>query len=289
MKNYREKSDVIQDPKCKKRRFTDDEDDDVDTALALGSTYTRASRRLQLDHDDHIQPASATFANSTPPQQQLQRQPQSTAADHLQHQWPPSSSPLALSNLQVQQPSAAESSTRGRPRKGRNSGSQMEKTTVAVRYPWGTTQPAKVQSLAYLESNGILEIRGEVQCKRCDQKYEIGFDLKREFYKVGSFLAENKSSMRERAPPCWTNPVLPTCKLCKHENSAKPVIAVEHDAINWLFLLLGQLLGCCTLDQLKYFCRHTENHRTGAKDRLLYLTYLRLCHQLDPTGPFQRS
>ncbi|KAH7510958.1 hypothetical protein FEM48_ZijujUnG0061700 [Ziziphus jujuba var. spinosa] len=49
-----------------------------------------------------------------------------------------------------------------------------------------------------------------------------------------------------------------------------------------------EMLGCCTLEQLKYFCKHTKNHRTGAKDRVLYLTYLGLCKQLDPTGPFDR-
>ncbi|KAL1809528.1 hypothetical protein ACET3Z_026518 [Daucus carota] len=29
-----------------------------------------------------------------------------------------------------------------------------------------------------------------------------------------------------------------------------------------------QMLGCCTVEQLKYFCKHTKNHRTGAKDRV---------------------
>jgi hypothetical protein len=48
------------------------------------------------------------------------------------------------------------------------------------------------------------------------------------------------------------------------------------------------MLGCCTLDQLKYFCKHTKNHRTGAKDRVLFLAYLGLCKQLDPNGPFDR-
>ncbi|KAF9684343.1 hypothetical protein SADUNF_Sadunf04G0108500 [Salix dunnii] len=45
-------------------------------------------------------------------------------------------------------------------------------------------------------------------------------------------------------------------------------------------------IGCCTLDQLKYFCKHTKNHRIGAKDRVLFLAYLGLCKQLNPNGPF---
>ncbi|KAG5588223.1 hypothetical protein H5410_048657 [Solanum commersonii] len=48
------------------------------------------------------------------------------------------------------------------------------------------------------------------------------------------------------------------------------------------------MLGCCTLDELKFFCEHTDNHRTGAKDRVLFLAYLTLCRQVDPTGPFHR-
>ncbi|KAL4352204.1 hypothetical protein GQ457_06G007910 [Hibiscus cannabinus] len=51
-------------------------------------------------------------------------------------------------------------------------------------------------------------------------------------------------------------------------------------------VLLGKMLGCCKLSELKYFCKHTKNHKTGAKDRVLYLTYMGLCKQLDPTGPF---
>ncbi|THG02676.1 hypothetical protein TEA_012074 [Camellia sinensis var. sinensis] len=78
------------------------------------------------------------------------------------------------------------------------------------------------------------------------------------------------------------------CKFCEQENNAKPVISEKKKSINWLFLLLGQMIGCCTLEQLKYFCKHTKNHRTGAKDRVLYLTYLGLCKQLDPNGPFDR-
>jgi hypothetical protein len=94
--------------------------------------------------------------------------------------------------------------------------------------------------------------------------------------------------MHDRAPSDWMNPVLPRCQFCDQENSVKPVIANKKQKINWLFLLLGQMLGCCTLDQLKYFCKHTKNHRTGAKDRVLYLAYLGMCKQLDPNGPFDR-
>ncbi|KAF7840929.1 wiskott-Aldrich syndrome protein family member 2-like [Senna tora] len=41
-----------------------------------------------------------------------------------------------------------------------------------------------------------------------------------------------------------------------------------------------EMLGLCTLDQLKYFCGCTKNHRTGAKNRVLYLTYHEISKQL---------
>lgn len=160
--------------------------------------------------------------------------------------------------------------------------------TVPALFPWATTHRATVHSLKYLLSKRITTITGEMQCKKCEKQYEMGYDLEKKFYEVGRYIAANKDSMHDRAPSVWMNPALPTCKFCEQENSAKPVIPDKKKEINWLFLLLGQLLGCCTLDQLKYFCKHTKNHRTGAKDRVLYLTYMGLCKQLDPAGPFNR-
>ena len=84
-------------------------------------------------------------------------------------------------------------------------------------------------------------------------------------------------------PREWMNPELNRCDFCNREGC---VISAKKRSINWMFLLLGKMLGCCTLEQLKYFCKHTENHRTGAKDRVLFLTYLSLCKQMDPSGPY---
>ncbi|XVE93560.1 hypothetical protein REPUB_Repub01dG0205400 [Reevesia pubescens] len=160
--------------------------------------------------------------------------------------------------------------------------------TVPPPFPWATAHKATVHSVNYLLSKQIFTITGEVQCKRCERQYDIAYDLKDKFAEIGSFIAENKSAMHDRAPNVWMTPVLPKCKFCDQENCVKPVISEKKKSINWLFLLLGQMLGCCTLEQLKYFCKHTKNHRTGAKDRVLYLTYLGLCKQLDPNGPFNR-
>ncbi|KAF5448785.1 hypothetical protein F2P56_029289 [Juglans regia] len=160
--------------------------------------------------------------------------------------------------------------------------------TVIAPFPWATTRRATVYSLECLLSKQIDTITGFVQCKRCERQYEMGYNLEKTFNEVGHYIAENKNSMHDRAPSKWMNPVLPKCEFCGQENSAKPIISQKKKAINWLFLLLGQMLGCCTLEQLKYFCKHTKNHRTGAKDRVLYLTYLGLCKQLDLSGPFDR-
>ena len=160
--------------------------------------------------------------------------------------------------------------------------------TVPVLYPWAMNRRAMVHNLDYLLSRRIETITGLVQCKRCEKQYELGFDLRAKFVEIGAFISQNKSFMHDRAPSDWMNPVLPRCQFCDQENSVKPVIANKKHKINWLFLLLGQMLGCCTLDQLKYFCKHTKNHRTGAKDRVLYLAYLGMCKQLDPNGPFDR-
>ncbi|XP_060206942.1 uncharacterized protein LOC132634848 [Lycium barbarum] len=174
-----------------------------------------------------------------------------------------------------------------RPRK-RKLSNISKNDTVSPPYPWATNKRAIVHSLNVLYSNQIFTIKGDVQCKRCEKKYEMEFNLREKFEQIGTFIALNKASMHDRAPDIWMNPIFPTCKFCKQENSVKPIIATKKKEINWLFLLLGQFLGCCTLEQLKYFCKHNKNHRTGAKDRVLYLTYLTLCRQLDSSGPFDR-
>ncbi|KVI03690.1 cyclic AMP-dependent transcription factor ATF-5-like [Cynara cardunculus var. scolymus] len=158
--------------------------------------------------------------------------------------------------------------------------------TIQPPFRWATNRRAQVHSLRYLLARGIDTISGEVQCKRCEQRYEIEYNLKEKFLQIAVYIAKNKKSFCDRAPPKLLNPTLPRCNFCHQENSVKPKIAEKKNSINWLFLLLGQMLGCCTLEHLKYFCKHTGNHRTGAKDRILYLTYLGLCKQVDPSGPF---
>ncbi|OAY29692.1 hypothetical protein MANES_15G164900v8 [Manihot esculenta] len=191
-------------------------------------------------------------------------------------------------SLQSQEGHAAGPSRAPRSRRNPSNTPRNGKSeTISPPFPWATNRRAMVHSLDILLSRNIEIITGAVQCKKCEKQYEMEFNLKK-FDAIGKYIAENKSSMHDRAPNKWMNPILPTCKYCKQENSVKPLISEKKKSINWLFLLLGEMLGCCTLEQLKYFCKHTKNHRTGAKDRVLYLTYLGFCKQLDPNGPFDR-
>ncbi|XP_010527372.1 PREDICTED: uncharacterized protein LOC104804728 [Tarenaya hassleriana] len=160
--------------------------------------------------------------------------------------------------------------------------------TVPPPYPWATNQRGRIHSLEYLESKQITAITGDVQCKHCEKIWQISYDLKEKFAEVEKFIEENKESLRERAPTIWMNPVAMRCEFCEREKGVKPVISDRKRKINWLFLLLGRNLGYCTLEQLKYFCKHSNNHRTGAKDRVLYLTYLGLCKMLKPCDLFDR-
>ncbi|MCL7033477.1 hypothetical protein MKW94_004565 [Papaver nudicaule] len=154
-------------------------------------------------------------------------------------------------------------------------------------FEWATHKFAKIHSKDDLISRGIHTITGEVQCKKCEHRCTLEFDLQGKLLEVGSFIYHNKENLAHRAPEHWTVPRLEACPSCDQPNSLKPVMPSDKSMINWLFLLLGQMIGCCTLEQLKYFCDKNSQHRTGAKDRLIFLTYLSLCDQLDPTGPFK--
>ncbi|XXG81362.1 hypothetical protein AAC387_Pa09g2018 [Persea americana] len=153
-------------------------------------------------------------------------------------------------------------------------------------FAWATDRPATVHTIKYLLDNNIPIISGEVQCKRCAFRCNIELDLQSKFWDIKVFINRNIERLYQRAPKEWTNPVLLDCKECKQKNCMKPVIPSNLESINWLFLLLGSLLGCCNLEQLKYFCMHNKQHRTGAKDRVLYTTYVTLYKQLDPEGNF---
>ncbi|KAG4960180.1 hypothetical protein GLYMA_13G210200v4 [Glycine max] len=184
-------------------------------------------------------------------------------------------------NVRVNALAPAVSRRRSRRRRHR---SQSEKSeTVPPPFPWATDRRATVHSRKYLLENNIVSITGILECKRCKNEFEMVLDLESKFSELWNFIRREKESMHDRAPEAWMNPVLPQCQHCGKENSAQPFLAgTKKRAINWLFLLLGQMIGCCTLDHLKYFLKHSNIHRTGSKDHLLYSTYIGLCNQLVP-------
>lgn len=179
----------------------------------------------------------------------------------------------------------ATTSKRRRRRRPSTNDSHNEQIDIPIPYIWATSHRAKVQSLTHLIQNGIFNITGEIRCKKCGTIYQITFDLMTKFYEISSYIVRNKSSMYDRAPFIWMYPKPSKCGNC-NEEQVMPVIADKKKNINWLFLLLGQMLGFCKNTHLKYFCKHTKNHRTGCKERLLYYVYLTICKQLDPSGPF---
>ncbi|KAL6277827.1 hypothetical protein ACE6H2_021428 [Prunus campanulata] len=65
---------------------------------------------------------------------------------------------------------------------------------------------------------------------------------------IASFLSEHKRTMHDKAPAVWMNPALPNC------------CGFEERSINGLFLLLGQMHGCCKLFELKYFRKSYRTH-----------------------------
>ncbi|MED6198958.1 hypothetical protein PIB30_071586 [Stylosanthes scabra] len=138
-------------------------------------------------------------------------------------------------------------------------------------------RPTKIHSMKHLLQNNIPSISGDVQCGSCHGTFEISYDLQEKVAELRSFMKAHRSTMHSRSPKEWNFPDPLTCILCGKEKRVKPVIGSprEHN-INWLFLLLGQLIGFCTLDEMRYFCSYNGLHKTAAKDRFVYYTYVKL-------------
>ncbi|BFG41553.1 uncharacterized protein Pyn_28658 [Prunus yedoensis var. nudiflora] len=279
------------------QRMLSEEDEDDMLVLSLSPYRPSRPRRSPTTVDPPPPPPPwlmpslfmQTLTAQNPPPHPLQLSPSHPL--YMTTQQPPSLIPSSMPLVYSQEPGRGPSTSR--PIRTRRNPTQVPREgkseTVPAPFPWATTRRATVHTLEYLLSRGIRTITGDVQCKGCEKSFVVEYDLEEKFAVVGSFVAGNKDTLRDRAPRPWSTPVLPNCTHCQQEGSGKPIIAEKKKAINWLFLLLGQMLGCCTLEQLKYFCKHTKNHRTGAKDRVLFLTYLELCKQLVPNGPFDRS
>ena len=151
---------------------------------------------------------------------------------------------------------------------------------VQAPFPWATERPAQHGTLESLLRRGVTSVEGHARCKRCGATKAIAYDLETKFWEVREYIVTNRHAMYDRAPKAWEFPPLPDCDACGHRGAMWPEIAADKHEINWLFLFLGQMLGCCTLDQLKYFCMNNGRHRTGAKNRVLYYAYIEMSNQL---------
>ncbi|KAG5018122.1 hypothetical protein JHK82_014075 [Glycine max] len=208
-----------------------------------------------------------------------------SSSNHNPNPYPnfPSGGGAANNNYVVDVNAAPTSVLTRRSRRGSSQRwSQGKSETVPAPFPWATDRRATVHNRKYLLQNNVVAISGRFECKRCEKEFEVTLDLEEKVNELRKFIEKESGSMHDRAPAAWVNPVLSKCVHCGKENSAKPILGDKKRAINWLFLLLGQILGFCNLGQLKYFCKHTNNHRTGAKDRLLYLAYMTISKQLVP-------
>ncbi|MED6110572.1 hypothetical protein PIB30_044338 [Stylosanthes scabra] len=152
--------------------------------------------------------------------------------------------------------------------------------TVPQPFPWATTKRTIVHTLEHLFANKIISISGTVECKACQKQYDMQFNLQEKFHEVERFILRKIQGMHDRAPHCWMNPALSKCGLC--DNTMVPMMPKRKRNINWLFLFLGQMIGCCSHYQLKYFNSHQDIISTVAKNRLVYLVYLGLNKQLKP-------
>ncbi|KAL1549486.1 hypothetical protein AAHA92_17587 [Salvia divinorum] len=105
-------------------------------------------------------------------------------------------------------------------------------------------------SMEHLRANDIDTITGSVKCKRCDKKFQVECDLDAKFREVAEYVTMYHQDMCHRGPTVWDHPALLDCRFCGQHNCAKPVASKKERKINWLFLFLGQMVGCCKLLEL---------------------------------------
>ncbi|XP_028758652.1 pistil-specific extensin-like protein [Neltuma alba] len=191
--------------------------------------------------------------------------------------------PSSFSQPPADETSEGQAHRRPSARRPRNYKKPGWEPTIKPPYPWASNIRAKVLSMEELISKNMIVISGEVYCNECKKQFQMEYDLRSKFSEVVSFIAGNVGGMHNRAPDVWLKPGGLDCKLCDRKKCVQPVIPCKKRNTNWLFLFLGQMIGCCNLYHLWYFCKHNDKHRTATKDRLVYSAYATLHSQLDPS------
>ncbi|XP_028785690.1 probable E3 ubiquitin-protein ligase LOG2 [Neltuma alba] len=226
-----------------------------------------------------LMPPSSSFARSSEPPPQSQPPP----APPISQLHPSVLLPSSFSQPPADETSEGQAHRRPSARRPRNYKKPGWEPTIKPPYPWASNIRAKVLSMEELISKNMIVISGEVYCKECKKQFQMEYDLPSKFSEVVSFIAGNMGGMHNRAPDVWLKPEGLDCKLCDRKKCVQPVIPCKKRNTNWLFLFLGQMIGCCNLYHLWYFCKHNDKHRTAAKDRLVYSAYATLHSQLDPS------
>ncbi|KAK1268438.1 hypothetical protein QJS04_geneDACA006335 [Acorus gramineus] len=159
--------------------------------------------------------------------------------------------------------------------------------TIDRTFPWAGTERAIIRSLESLLSAKINTITGTVQCKICKGRLKVQYDILEKFEKLKAFIVAEKPNMQDKkAPYAWQHPKRGSCYMCLRHNTMEPLIWPKKQGINWLFLLLGQTIGFCNEDQLRYLCKHNHVVRSGNMEELIYNTYFCLCKMLQPIELF---
>ena len=171
-------------------------------------------------------------------------------------------------------------------RLGLSTGGSISKESISPPFSWLTNRRAVVHSTDYLLSNGISAICGDVECKKCKYKDILVYDLQQKFKEVSDFIAEHLEDMDVKGSKKWMRPPLPSCPRCHKPDCLSPVIPSRKRDINWLFLFLGRMLGSCSHEQLKYFCKHNKVYPHEKGDRVLLFVYIGICLQLDTGSLF---
>ncbi|XP_021849478.1 uncharacterized protein [Spinacia oleracea] len=167
-------------------------------------------------------------------------------------------------------------------------------------YPHAKPEPAKIHSLNYLLQNHILIVSKDFKCgnSECNQMYKVTYDIQTKFQELVEFIRteKDKSLNGGVAPEKWLTPTttLPECSNCRRKCDVDSLLGSDdrvsesaYHKIDWLFLLLGRLLGVCEWNQLNYFCINNNidrsvNGMVASTSQLLYRVYFDLCRQLQP-------
>ncbi|KAK1583437.1 hypothetical protein Q3G72_023773 [Acer saccharum] len=152
-------------------------------------------------------------------------------------------------------------------------------------FAWATARNSLVQTLDYLEAHNLETIQGRLICDGCRQITVMETNVRQHVDEIQNYIVQNDIDLQGLAPLPWFQPNPPVCQLCNC-SYLKPVLPPDMAHINWLFLFCENLIGFCSVKQLRFFLRENgklDNRKS--KQRLVYCMFREIARQLRPTGP----